>query len=346
MIDAVDLEESLLMPTDQFRDDRLGTIVIGRNEGERLVRSLRSVQLQSHRVVYVDSDSADQSRAVAGGMGVDTLALYEADGLSASRARAAGIALLLKKYPSVEYVQFVDGDCVLSEHWLAIAAAYLDGNRDCAIVAGRRIETDPGASVYNRLCDIEWNTPVGETAAVGGDFMVRVDAYLESGGFNPIVIAGEEPDLCHRIRLAGWSVYRHSAPMTYHDSAMYSFGQWWKRSVRTGYAFLNGWALHRGDGSGYYRHQLLSAWLWGAIIPFSVIVTMAIIQWLGLALLVLWPIQVVRVAAGSRNRAGGWANALIYSVFVLLGKVPQVAGQMRRILDYLRRRKPTIIEHK
>ena len=50
------------------------------------------------------------------------------------------------------------------------------------------------------LCDIEWNTPTGEAKACGGDFMIRKKAFKQVGGFNDTVIAGEEPELCYRLK--------------------------------------------------------------------------------------------------------------------------------------------------
>ena len=44
-----------------------------------------------------------------------------------------------------------------------------DAQPDAAVVFGRCRERHPEASVYNRLCDIEWDRPVGERKTCGGD---------------------------------------------------------------------------------------------------------------------------------------------------------------------------------
>src|SRR5664280_804375 len=47
--------------------------------------------------------------------------------------------------------------------------AFLDLHKNLAVVCGRRRERNPDASIYNRLCDLEWDTPIGETLSCGGD---------------------------------------------------------------------------------------------------------------------------------------------------------------------------------
>ena len=77
----------------------------------------------------------------------------------------------------------------------------------------------PEASVYNRLCDFEWDTPVGDAEACGGDFLARAAAFGSVGGFDERMIAGEEPELCYRLRRGGWRIHRADHAMTLHDAA-------------------------------------------------------------------------------------------------------------------------------
>ena len=181
---------------------RLGAVIIGRNEGARLVACLGSVNGQVARVVYVDSGSTDDSVANAQMAGVEVVALDMSVPFTAARARNAGLEALADACPGLDYVQFVDGDCVLQPDWCAIAAGFLDAHPDSAVACGRRRERYPEASVYNRLCDWEWDTPIGPTAACGGDALMRMRAIRDVGGFDPSLIAGEEPELCLRLRRA------------------------------------------------------------------------------------------------------------------------------------------------
>ena len=199
-------------------DPRIAAVAIGRNEGERLRRCLASMQGRVGRIVYVDSGSTDGSLDAAAAAGAQVVSLDLALPFTAARARNEGFALLGHEAPA--YVQFVDGDCELQPGWLETASAFLDNHPDVAAVCGRRRERHPGQSLYNRLIDCEWDTPVGETRACGGDVLMRRDAFRAVGGFDPALIAGEEPELCVRLRAAGWRIWRLDAEMTLHDAAI------------------------------------------------------------------------------------------------------------------------------
>jgi hypothetical protein len=121
--------------------------------------------------------------------------------------------------PDLRFVQFIDGDCSLAPEWLEKARAFIGQRNDIAIVCGRRRERHPDASFYNQLCDLEWDTPIGEASACGGDALVRLEAFELVGGFRAQLIAGEEPEL--------WRIWRLDAEMTEHDALITRFKQWW-----------------------------------------------------------------------------------------------------------------------
>ena len=293
---------------------RAGAVVIGRNEGARLDVCLASVTAEFDQVVYVDSGSTDNSIARAEAYGVAVVALDPDTPFTAARARNAGFDALLHVLPALEFVQFIDGDCELQRGWCRAATAFLDGVPDAAVVCGRRRERHPGASVYNRLCDHEWDTPVGPAAFCGGDALMRVAVFVKAGGFCPTLIAGEEPDLCHRIRRDGWTVHRIDRDMTIHDAAMTRFAQWWQRNRRGGYACAEALA-RRGRGDRAMLRDVASNVVWAMPMAWP-----------------LWPWLWWRI----RRRRGA-----LYATFVTLGKLPQCHGQ----LDYWTRRK-TLIEYK
>jgi len=230
---------------------RLGVVVIGRNEGERLRRCFGSLGPQAEAAVYVDSGSTDESVALARSFGIDVVALDPSQHFTAARARNAGFDRLIKRGLGVSLVQFVDGDCEIAVGWLDRAVEELKRQEDLAIVRGRRRERFPTASLYNRLCDHEWDTPAGEAEWCGGDFMIRVAAFVEVDGFAPSFIAGEEPEMCIRLRAHGWRILCVDAEMTLHDAAMLRFSQWWRRSMRAGHAFTETAWTH-GRRSGWY----------------------------------------------------------------------------------------------
>src|SRR5581483_10954142 len=170
---------------------------------------------------------------------------------TAARARNEGFDWLLAIAPQVRYVQFVDGDCEVAAGWLESARAELEAKPQAAVVCGRRRERYPDKTVYNWLADIEWDTPIGEAKACGGDALMRVEALKQVGGYDPGVLAAEDDEVCLRLRRAGWTVHRIDAEMTLHDIAMTRAGQWWTRMVRCGWAYAQGAALH---GGGPERH--------------------------------------------------------------------------------------------
>ena len=243
----------------------IGVVVIGRNEGNRLKECLLSVLGNVKTVVYVDSASSDGSVELARRLGVEVVELDLSIPFTAARARNAGFEYLLQIEPSVEFVQFVDGDCLVVEGWLQKATKVLNDKPEIVVVCGRRREEFPINSVYNRLCDIEWNTPVGEAKACGGDAMMRVLALKQVGGFNPTLIAGEEPELCVRLRQAGGKIMRIDAEMTLHDAQITHFKQWWKRSIRNGHAYAEGAWMHGKPPEKHWLKESRRIWVWGFV---------------------------------------------------------------------------------
>src|SRR6056297_2264926 len=174
---------------------RVGAVLIGRNEGARLVAALAAAAGQVGRIVYVDSGSTDGSVVEARAAGAVVVDLDLSIPFTAARARNEGLALLLADGP-LDHVQFIDGDCALQPGWIDTAQAFLDANPQVAVVHGRRREHAPGTSIYNQLCDWKYDVPPGPVKACGGNAMMRVAARQDGGGYNPGLIAGEEPERC------------------------------------------------------------------------------------------------------------------------------------------------------
>lgn len=276
----------------------IGVVAIGRDEGERLVRCLRSLEGSGCPVVYVDSASTDGSVAAARTLGARVVALDLARPFTAARARAEGFAAMEAAHPALEYVFFVDGDCEVEPGFLAAATQFLAAHPDFAVAAGRRRERFPDASGYNRLIDREWATPVGEAAACGGDALYRCSAYRAVGGFDPRMLAGEEPELCARLRGRGWRIMRLDAAMTVHDAALDRMGQWWRRAIRSGMGYAQAWSVTRRTvPPGLYRRELTRALGWAGALPLA---ALALALAVHPALILLWPgltaLQALRVA--------------------------------------------------
>lgn len=306
--------------------ERLAVVAIGRNEGDRLRHCVLSALPSAALVVYVDSGSTDGSPDLARSLGAEVVHLDMRIMFTAARARNEGLARVQQRRPDIGYVQFVDGDCTLVQGWLDTATGFLDEQPTIAAVCGRRRERQPQRSVYNRLCDIEWDTPVGEAKACGGDAMMRVNAVVGVGGYRSNLIAGEEPELCVRMRAQGWLIWRLNAEMTLHDADMTRLGQWWKRAVRAGYAFAAGTALHGTAPERHWVKESRSAWIWGALLPVLILALTLAFGAPFLCGLLVYPLQVLRLYL----RGGGPPEMrAARALFLVLGKFAEAVGQFR-----------------
>jgi GT2 family glycosyltransferase len=331
----------------------VGVVVIGRNEGARLERCLRSLGDRIVHAVYVDSGSTDGSVAFARGLGATVVELDAGVPFTAARARNEGFAALERRPGGAPgFVQFVDGDCEIEAGWIERAAAELQREPGLAAVFGRRRERAREASVYNRLCDLEWDVPVGDVLSCGGDVTMRSSAFREVGGFDPRRIAGEEPELCLRLRAAGHRIRRIDAPMTVHDADMHHFGQWWRRAVRAGYVEAEGLAAH---GARYPRRRAaLGNLFWAVVLPVGAAVAAAVAfagghVALAAAAIALpfaaWTLQVLRITRSARRRFTA-ADARLWAVACVLTKFPAVQGMATYWWRRLRRRGSRLIEYK
>lgn len=312
--------------------DKLAIVVIGRNEGDRLRKCLESTLSVCSKVVYADSASSDGSVELAQSLGAIAVAVDASSPLNAARGRNCGLAVVRERWPDCRYVQFLDGDCLLVPEWAAKAIAFLDANPRAAVACGRRFEADPNASFYNRLADAEWNTPVGRAEACGGDSLMRMSALDEVGGFNSALMASEEPDLAARLRNRGWQIWRLDAPMAEHDARIFTFGQWWRRTTRSGYGYAQAWMSTKGLPERVNGKLLRSAFLWVVVIP-ALIVLLASVAGRA-ALLVLLPAvylaQIFRMAMRKRPVS---AYGLRSSAMMMLAKVPELIGAARFMLS-------------
>jgi GT2 family glycosyltransferase len=324
----------------------VGIVAIGRNEGDRLKGCLQSALRAATAVVYVDSGSSDRSVETARELGVCVVELGASLPLGPSRARNAGVRRLLQLDPTVKFIQFVDGDCELAEQWIEVGERQLQSRSDVAIVCGRLRERFPSASVYNRLCDIEWDQPAGETLTSGGNCMARVDAFQQVGGFDENVIAGEEPELCFRLREKGWKILRVGAEMALHDSAMTRFGQWWRRAVRCGHAYAQGARMHGGSPERHYVRETRRAWAWGFLIPALAVSAAWPSGGISLLLFLLYPGQLWRIYRQARRRPLAPANAAAYAVSCVVSKFAEIFGVWKFNIRQILRTPMQLIEHR
>lgn len=316
-----------------------GYVVIGRNEGERLKTCLRSLPSDAP-IVYVDSGSTDGSPDWARERGIMVHELAPDLAFTAARARNSGFALLRERAPTTTFVQFIDGDCELDAAWPETARSFLESHPDVCAVFGRRRERFRERSVYNRLCDIEWDVPLGPARSFGGDVMLRAEVLVAAGGYRADLIAGEEPELCVRLRAANWQIHRLPVPMTIHDAAMTSFRQWWRRMVRSGHAYAEGAWLH-GREHGHWVRETIRAVIWGLALPSFCLIASIALWPEGLFAWLVYPLQIGRLWWRSRH-----PDRATLAMFNILARFPETEGIIRFLLSQLRQHRSSLIEYK
>jgi hypothetical protein len=215
----------------------------------------------------------------------------------------------------------------MHQQWLGHAVAAL-ADQDVFGVAGRCEELSPKASVYNFCAHHDWYRPPGPSDASGGIALFRRSVLERVNGFNERLVAGEEPEMCHRIaHLCGGSVLMLDKPMVRHDIHMTKFSQYWRRCMRTGQGYAEVSRLHADMRS------------WRQAVRRNLIHTLApiIAVAAGLALHSWWPVDiwavlllvaVVHNALRHLPRVGSVSGALIYSTHHYVSKLPMALGQV------------------
>lgn len=314
--------------------------VIGRNEGQKLALCLAALNEQVSRIVYVDSGSTDGSRELARDLGAEVIELDLSIPFTAARARNEGLARL-RDDPAIAFVQILDGDCEVRPGWVATARAFMEDHPRAAAVAGRRRERYPDASIWNRMIDEEWGwqDPDGAPAqarSVMGDALLRLAAIDEVGPFDPTILAGEEPELCVRLRAAGWEIWRMPVEMSLHDVGMTRFSQWWQRTRRTGHSYAEG-VFVRGRNPDHVA-RLRRTLIWGLALPLATLAGLFVSPW-ALVLLLAYPAQIARLVLRQGMRP-------VSAAFMVLGKIPEAYGVLTWIWRRLKRQEVTLIEYR
>jgi GT2 family glycosyltransferase len=324
-------------------------VVIGRNEGPRLLRSLASTQ--GWRSVYVDSGSIDGSAEAARRIGISVIELSAERGFSAARGRNAGIDLLLAD-PAIRYLQMLDGDSALEPGWIALATDRLDREPELGALFGRLREREPDASIYGWMFDREWDVPAGPAPVFGGSVLLRVEAIRHAGGYQDDMIAGEDPDFALRLRMAGWQIACIDAPMAVHDGDMVRFRQWWRRTMRAGHAFAELVDRHPGSTLHDYGRSRARILFWAGLLPLAAVASLFAAILLDpraiagtLLVLALLALNLVRIAVREARRHG-MRRGVPFALFLTLGKYAEMVGLLSYWRNRRRRRAPTLIEYK
>jgi glycosyltransferase involved in cell wall biosynthesis len=327
----------------------LSVVVIGRNETGRLTACLESIRAAKNmpeplELIYVDSNSTDDSVERAGAFGAKVIAL-SAGKLSAARARNAGW-----RAATAPFILFLDGDTVLHPDFVQRAMKGFDDQR-IAVIWGHRRESRTKASAYNRILDLDWIYPPGFAEFCGGDAIMRRSALEQVNGFNADLIAGEEPDLCRRMRAEGNLIFHIDAPMTSHDLAILHFNQYWRRAVRSGYAYAEVADRYRGTPDPLWNKESRGNLLRGSLytlIALGVLAASVLLQsWIPLFIGALGGAALaIRTALLSRWKGAAWNTLLLYGIHSHVQHVPILQGQILYLWGRWRRHDRGLIEYK
>ena len=326
----------------------VSVVVIGRNEGLRLAACLRSISctqgVSLREVIYVDSDSTDGSPDLARSFGAQVIVVHP-QRPTAAIGRNAGW-----RHATAEMILFLDGDTILHPDFLRAALREMLSDRTVAAVWGHRRETHPEASIYNRVLDLDWVYAPGVVEFCGGDVLMRRAVLGKTSGFDETLIAGEEPELCRRIRALGYKILHIDQPMTGHDLQMMSFRQYWRRATRAGHAYAEVSQRFQNSEDPFWaadrRRNLIRGGFW----ILSAAAAAISIPWLGLLPLLLWTILLVALSARSAWKArwkGSGASVLfLYGMHSHLQQVPILFGQLQYEWNARQGRSRQLIEYK
>ena len=327
----------------------VSVVVIGRNEGQRLAACLESIKAIAFdgemEIIYVDSNSHDGSPELAERLGAKVLRIVPKHPCAAI-GRNAGW-----REARAPYILFLDGDTRLAPDFLQTALTELQARPDVAVVWGHRRERHPEHTLFNRILDLDWIYPPGITEFCGGDALMRRAILEQTGGYDESLIAGEEPELCQRIRALGQQILHIDQPMTDHDLAMTAWQAYWKRALRAGFADADVSQRLKNSACPLWqrecRRNALHASVLLALLLAGLGLSLSTATLLPLYLMLLaYAGLTLRSAYKARWKSREPLTLVLYGLHSHLQQIPIAIGQLRYWLARIRRQRQTLIEYK
>jgi glycosyltransferase involved in cell wall biosynthesis len=332
-----------------MKEPKLSVVIIGRNEGERLERCIRSVQAMTEppdemEIIYVDSDSTDDSPARAQALGVKVLTVHP-ERPAAAIGRNAGW-----RAATAPLILFLDGDTILNPDFVKTALPRFDDPK-VAAVCGHRRENDPPTSMYQRVLDLDWIMPSGKVSFCGGDVLMRRHMIEEVGGYDSNLIAGEDPEVCQRIRARGYLIDRLDMLMTWHDLGIHRWSQYWRRAIRTGHAYAEVSTRLRDTATPLWQHESRHNWLHASalvgLFGLGLVMTLLFMSpWPLLASVLLFVLLSVRSAIKARWKSSSALTLFLYGLHSQFQHLPIAIGQFSYHYHRWRGQRRRLIEYK
>jgi GT2 family glycosyltransferase len=235
----------------------LSIVLISRNQDWNTARLVESClnRVPANvltEIVWVDSASTDKTADIACRYPINVLRLRPDQPLSPAAGRFVGF-----QATAGDFVLFLDGDMELYVGWVEQALALMARMPDVAAVTGRVLDYLPG--IIPQPGDQRagsFDDTLTEVRHGGGAALYRRAVLEQVGTFNPFLLSDEEPELCLRIRHAGYRVVRTNHPISYHYSAP-------RTAIST---LMARWRRHLYMGYGQtMRYHLGSPLLWAYI---------------------------------------------------------------------------------
>jgi glycosyltransferase involved in cell wall biosynthesis len=326
----------------------LSIVVIGRNEGQRLARCLESIRairgFAKLQLIYADSASTDGSPEVAAQFGAEVIVVHR-ERPTAAIGRNAGW-----RRATQECVLFLDGDTILNPDFPRAAYSAMAADEKVCAVWGHRREVHPDKSIYNRVLDLDWVYAPGIVEACGGDVLMRRSALIKAGGYDEQLIAGEEPELCRRLRAKGHFILHIDHPMTLHDLHITRWSQYWKHARRAGYAYAEISDRFQSSADPLWRAAARRSLALGCFWSLSLAAAFVASLCFSYIFFIIWACFFALLSARSawkaRWKERSLATLLLYGMHSHVQQLPISIGQMQYFFDKRGGKRRDLIEYK
>jgi glycosyltransferase involved in cell wall biosynthesis len=214
----------------------VSVVIIGKDEEQNLgacIRSVRAMEYPAERleIIYVDTGSSDRSVEIARGMqviAVEEKSPFPSPGLARNRGM---------REARHDIIHFIDGDMTIARDYLKEAVRLLDTG-DIVCVIGDVRERNSEKSFLARVLNYPWSSrEAGFVDAPGGGGTFKKVALQTVGGYNPLILKGQETELGYRIHERGYKIYKIEHLMAVHNYGIARLYDLLSRSYRMGASY-------------------------------------------------------------------------------------------------------------
>ena len=274
------------------KEPLLSVVIIARNEAAHIASAIESVLREtryfpSTEVVLVDSCSTDATVDIATSHPIGVLRLLRSSFLSAAAGRYIGYL-----NTSGQFILHLDGDMTLCPDWLGQAIPYLLSHPTVAGCSGywENVYRRNGQIVHSEKMDFSPDRKIKKVNEFAGAALYRRSALQQVGGFNPYISSYEEPELCARLRHAGFQLVCLPNQICIHyglpEHSLASYRRRWRNRLWVGCGQMLRYHLGKDTFSQVARLQggsYLISTMFGLLVSMSLLV-------LGFVSRSLWPI--------------------------------------------------------